>query len=232
MNEIDFSSNDDANDNMIVNNDFFVKQYSEQKKITSIYFFVTFFARNTFVRSELNSYKSRQNSLFSFFLINRIFTSFFEYVQWTRQNASAIFRENKKNSKITTEKNAISNDSKTYVKFIIIKANKITEMRKNFLHKCKYLTYSNESTQLWKKKLNKIYETKNKSAVKLYFANLFYVLWNKNLCSKHYKIIKWFLNLKCSNISKLILKNLNDFWRAKKIFTFTKKIIQICFTDK
>ena len=72
-NKIDFFLNDDANDNMIVNNDFFVKQYSEQ--------FVTFFARNIFVRSELNSHKSRQNFLFSFFLMNRIFTSFFEYVQ-------------------------------------------------------------------------------------------------------------------------------------------------------
>ena len=87
-NEIDFFSNDDANDSMIVNNDFFVEQYSEQ--------FVTFFARNIFVRSELNSHKSRQNSLFLFFLMNQIFTSFFEYVQWTRRNASAIFRENKK----------------------------------------------------------------------------------------------------------------------------------------
>ena len=72
-NEIDFFSNDDANDNIIVNNDFFVEQYSEQ--------FVTFSARNTSVRSELNSHKSRQNFLFSFFLMNRIFTSFFEYVQ-------------------------------------------------------------------------------------------------------------------------------------------------------
>ena len=87
-NKTDFFSNDDANDSMIVNSDFFVEQYSEQ--------FVTFFARNIFVRSELNSHKSRQNFLFSFFLINRISTPLFEYVQWTRQNASAVFRENKK----------------------------------------------------------------------------------------------------------------------------------------
>ena len=87
-NETDFFSSDDANDSMIINNDFFVKQYSEH--------FVTFFARNIFVRSKLSLHKSRQNFLFSFFLINRIFTSLFEYVQWTRQNASAIFRENKK----------------------------------------------------------------------------------------------------------------------------------------
>ena len=71
-NKIDFFSNNDVNDNMIVNNDFFVEQYSEQ--------FVTFFARNIFVRSELNSHKLRQNFLFSFFLMNRIFTSFSEYV--------------------------------------------------------------------------------------------------------------------------------------------------------
>ena len=58
MNEIDFFSNDDANDNIIVNNDFFVEQYSKQKMITLIYFFVTFFARNIFVRSVLNSHKS------------------------------------------------------------------------------------------------------------------------------------------------------------------------------
>ena len=87
-NEADFFSNDDANDSMIVNSDFFVEQYSEQ--------FVTFSARNTFVRSELNSHKLRQNSLFSFFLINQISTSSFEYVQWTRQDASAVLRENKK----------------------------------------------------------------------------------------------------------------------------------------
>ena len=61
-NEIDFFSSDDANDSMIVNNDFFVEQYSEQ--------FVTFSARNIFVRSELSSHKSRQNFLFSFFLMN------------------------------------------------------------------------------------------------------------------------------------------------------------------
>ena len=87
-NEIDFFSNDDANDSMIVNSDFFVDQYSEQ--------FVTFSARNTSVGSELNSHKLRQNFLFSFFLMNQTFTSFFEYVQWKRQNASAILRENKK----------------------------------------------------------------------------------------------------------------------------------------
>ena len=80
INETDFFSNDDANDNMIVNNDFFVQQNSEQKKITSIYFFVTFSARNIFVRSVLNLHKLRQNFLFLFFQINQIFTSFFEYV--------------------------------------------------------------------------------------------------------------------------------------------------------
>ena len=87
-NEIDFFSNDDANDSMIVNNDFFVEQYSEQ--------FVTFSARNISIQSELSLHKSRQNFLFSFFFMNQIFTSFFECVQWTRQNASAILRENKK----------------------------------------------------------------------------------------------------------------------------------------
>ena len=66
-NETDFFSNNDANDSIIVNSDFFVEQYSEQEKITSIYFFVTFFARNIFVRSELSLHKSRQNSLFSCF---------------------------------------------------------------------------------------------------------------------------------------------------------------------
>ena len=96
-------------------------------------------------------------------------------------------------------------------------------MRKRFLHKCECLTYSNESTQFWKKELNEIYETENESAVELCFAILFYALWNKNLCSEHYKIIKWFLNLKCNDISKLILKNLNDFWRAKKNFYVYKK---------
>ena len=35
---------------------------------------------------------------------------------------------------------------------MIIKTNEITEMQKNFLHKCECLTYSNESTQFWKKK--------------------------------------------------------------------------------
>ena len=74
-----------------------------------------------------------------------------------------------------------------------------------------------------KKKLNEIYETKNEFAVELCFANLYYALWNKNLCSEHYKIMKWFLNLKCSDISKLIQKNLNDFWRTKKKFYVYKK---------
>ena len=58
-NKIDFFSSGGANDSMIVNNDFFVEQYSEQ--------FVTFSARNIFVRSELSSHKSRQKFLFSFF---------------------------------------------------------------------------------------------------------------------------------------------------------------------
>ena len=71
-NKADFFSNDDANDNMIVNNDLFVEQYSKQ--------FVTFSARNTFVQSKLNLHKSRLNFLFSFFLMNQIFTSFFKYV--------------------------------------------------------------------------------------------------------------------------------------------------------
>ena len=31
--------------------------------------------------------------------MNQIFISFFEYVQWTRRNAFAIFRENKKKFK-------------------------------------------------------------------------------------------------------------------------------------
>ena len=136
-NETDFFSNDDANDSMIVNNDFFVEQYSEQ--------FVTFFARNISVRSELNSHKSRQNSLFSFFLINRIFKSFFKYAQWTRQNASAIFRENKKKFKNYDKKNAILINSKTYAKIMIIKTNKITKMRKFFLHKYECLAYLNKS---------------------------------------------------------------------------------------
>ena len=200
---------------MIVNNDFFVEQYSEQ--------FVTFFARNISVRSKLSSHKSRQNFLFSFFLMNRIFTSFSEYVQWIRQNASAIFRENKKKFKNYDKKNAILINSETYIKIIIIKTNEVIKMRKFFLHKCECLTYSNESTQFWKKKLNEIYKTKNKFVVELCFATLYYALWNKNLCSEHYKIIKWFLNLKYNDISKLILKNLNDFWRTKKKFYVYKK---------
>ena len=126
-----------------------------------------------------------------------------------------FFVKTKKIQKLR-QKNAISTDLKTYVKIIIIKANEITKMRKKLLHKCECLTYSNESMQFWKKELNEICETKNESAAELYFANLYYALWNKSLCSEHYKIIKWFLNLKCSDISKLILKNLNDFWRAKK----------------
>ena len=134
-----------------------------------------------------------------------------------------FFVKTKKNSKITTKKNAISINSKTYARIIIIKTNKITEMRKKFLHKCECLIYSNELTQLWKKNLNEIYVTENESAVELCFAILFYALWNKSLCSEHYKIMKWFLNLKCSDISKLTLKNLNDFWRAKKIFYVYKK---------
>ena len=134
-----------------------------------------------------------------------------------------FFVKIKKNSEITTKKNAILIDSKTYIKFIIIKTNEITEMRKRLLHKCEYLTYSNESTQFWKKKLNEIYETKNEFVVELCFAILYYALWNKSLCSKHYKIMKWFLNLKCSDISELILKNLNDFWRAKKDYYVYKK---------
>ena len=87
-----------------------------------------------------------------------------------------FFVKTKKKIQKLRQKNVISIDSKTYVRFMIIKINKITEMRKNFLHKCEYLTYSNKSTQFKKKKLNEIYETKNKFAVKLCFANLFYAL--------------------------------------------------------
>ena len=65
-------------------------------------------------------------------------------------------------------------------------------MQKKFLHKCECLTYLNKLTQFWKKELNEIYKTKNEFAVELYFANLYYVLWNKDLCLKHYKIMKWF----------------------------------------
>ena len=130
------------------------------------------------------------------------------------------------------KKNAISIDSETYAKIMIIKTNEIIKMRKRLLHKCECLTYSNESTQFWKKELNEVYKTKNEFVVELCFAALYYALWNKNFCLEHYKIMKWFLNLKCNNISKLILKNLDDFWQTKKNFTFTKKIIQICFTDK
>ena len=129
----------------------------------------------------------------------------------------------KKNSETTTKKNAISIDSETYARIMIIKTNEIIKMRKRFLHKCKCLAYSNESTQFWKKELNEIYETKNEFAVKLCFAVLYYALWNKSFCSKHYKIMKWFLNLKCNDISKLIQKNLNDFWRTKKEFYVYKK---------
>ena len=58
-----------------------------------------------------------------------------------------FFVKIKKKFKNYDKKNAISIDSKTYVKFMIIKTNEMTEMRKRFLHECKYLTYSNESTQ-------------------------------------------------------------------------------------
>ena len=134
-----------------------------------------------------------------------------------------FFVKIKKKIQKLRQKNAILNNSKTYVRFIIIKTNEVTEMRNFFLHQCECLIYLNESTQFWKKKLNEIYKTKNEFAVELCFANLYYALWNKNLCLKHYKIMKWFLNLKCNDISKLILKNLNNFWRAKKFFYAYKR---------
>ena len=67
-----------------------------------------------------------------------------------------FFVKTKKKFKNYDKKNAISTDSETYVKIIIIKINEITEMRKFFLHKYECLAYSNESTQLWKKNLNEI----------------------------------------------------------------------------
>ena len=104
VNKTDLFSNDSANNNMNINNNFFVQQNLKQKKITLIYFFITFFARNTLVSSMLNSHKSRQSSLFSFFQINQSFTPPSKYVQWTRRNASAIFRQNNKKIQILRQK--------------------------------------------------------------------------------------------------------------------------------
>ena len=58
-----------------------------------------------------------------------------------------FFVKTKKKFKNYDKKNAISIDSETYVKIMIIKTNEITEMQKKLLHKCKCLTYSNKSTQ-------------------------------------------------------------------------------------
>ena len=68
-NETDPSSNDGANDNMKIDNDFFVQQNLNLKNesIASIFSSITFFIRNISDPSVLDSQKSRQNFLFSFF---------------------------------------------------------------------------------------------------------------------------------------------------------------------